>query len=293
KTYIRCLSLVTFDANLTVAEDDEPWSLNAMINNVTVGGTFRVLCITDSHRTFVRTFYVRAQNPTVEQAKNYIGSSPWYRRRVAVKESGTQNYRSYLNFNEIHAWAGDDPGPNHATDKRYTVNESFDGGMGMYQLTNERPTAEQSWNWMSNCDEGVRRLEECMQGGEDELARIRQVAAIESMPFPAPPIPEETIPEETINGITFTETGANSYAVAIGLKRFNGASCGYTVCNNSGCDKNGVGCTGQYLQWVSPEKTPPLDSPEERGHWAFCRVGKAGPYCNRYVRDVCNVASQD
>ena len=187
-------------------------------------------------------------------------------------------------YHEIHAWAGDDPGPNHATDKRYTVNESFDGGMGMFQLTNARPTAEQSWNWQSNCTEGLSRLETCMQGGATKLASL----IVEANETWREVGPAPTIPPETINGITFTDTGANSFAVAMGLKRYNGRNCGYGTCGNTGCDRNGDGCTGEYLQWVVTPNTP-----ESPGHWASCRVANAGGYCNRYVRDVCNVASQD
>lgn len=31
-----------------------------------------------------------------------------------------------------------------------TPNESFDGGFGIFQITNPKPTAQQIWSWKAN-----------------------------------------------------------------------------------------------------------------------------------------------
>lgn len=48
-----------------------------------------------------RVFHIRANNPTEAAVVAEIGENPWYAKPIARHESGTQDNRTYLQFNEV------------------------------------------------------------------------------------------------------------------------------------------------------------------------------------------------
>ncbi len=108
-------------------------------------------------------FHIRAYNPSEAAAEAYLQAQPyWFAYCIAKHESGIQNGRTYLQFNELGPL-----GPN-VDDYKYCPNRQTSGGppwgWGMMQLTqfqtypggpSRRPYAQELWNWKENIDTAI------------------------------------------------------------------------------------------------------------------------------------------
>jgi hypothetical protein len=202
-------------------------------------------------------FHIRGTNPGETEAAAYIGTSPWFIQGIAKQESGTQNGRTYLQFNE------GTPGPN-MSDPGRAPNWGYPHGWGMMQIEDANATMspEKLWNWKANVDKGKEILEEKRKDSEEFWNRqvdqfIRWNLENEEN-IKDPPL------DSTFNGYTFSYSPSNnekSYMDAIWIKQYNGAY------------------GGNYISW---QNTGPYES---NPFWQFNRLNNSG---YDYVEAVCN-----
>lgn len=190
-------------------------------------------------------FAIRGLNPAKEDAGRFIGSiSPlWYAPYVAIHESGSAAAPVMKQFIESeHARRGE-------IGVIYTPNASRDGGFGIYQLTNPKPTEQQLWSWKANCAEGARQLEAAQTYADRWMEKQRQQMLDEGFSVPVPPV--------SYGAVTFADGGGRRIEHAVALKRYNGASSGnFCVWDNMTKQwkfnpKNNIGIN--YVERVSSE----------------------------------------
>lgn len=190
-------------------------------------------------------FAIRGLNPAKEDAGRFIGSiSPlWYAPCVAIHESGSAAAPVMKQFNESeHLRQG-------GIGIQYTPNASRDGGFGIYQLTNPKPTEQQLWNWKANCAEGARQLEAAQTYADRWMEKQRRQMLDEGFSVPVPPV--------SYGAVTFAEGTGRRIEHAVALKRYNGASSGnFCVWDNMTKQwkfnpKNNIGIN--YVERVSSE----------------------------------------
>ncbi len=159
-------------------------------------------------------FAIRGLNPAKPAAGRYIGSlSPlWYAPYVAIHESGSAAAPVMKQFNENERLR------HGGSDAQYTPNASRDGGFGIYQLTNPKPTEQQLWSWKANCAEGVRQLETAQRYADRWMEKQRQQMLDEGFSVPVPPV--------AYGPVTFADGTDRRIEHAVALKRYNGASSG-------------------------------------------------------------------
>jgi hypothetical protein len=201
-------------------------------------------------------FNIRGTNPTKNDAKAYVGTSPWFIKGIVSQESG------YLQFNETGKLGS------NWSDYKYCPLWGPPHGWGMMQIDPKGQLAPVAvlWDWKANVDKG----KEVLQGKYDEKYSgandfwARQVVQFEEWKatYPDAPLPANT----TFNGITFAYApvgSQKSYEDAVWIKQYNGAY------------------GGNYIAW---NNTNPLDS-----KWVFHRLNNdldKGGY--DYVERVCN-----
>jgi hypothetical protein len=220
---------------------DTLWNLNNEIGSMIRGGkatiTWELVGVT-SPQDFV--FHIRGTNPTESTAENYIGTTPWFIRGIAKQESGAQNGRTYLQFNEVGTL-----GPNWS-DSKYCPNWGYPHGWGMMQI--EDPlSAAVLWDWQINIDVGKYILQqkhgEIDSGAHDFWARqVDQFERWNLLNDPDVAAPADT----TFNGYAFAyaPTGTQkSYEDAIWIKYYNGAYQGHYIAWDNITDPN-------HPQWV-------------------------------------------
>ncbi|MGE4564513.1 MAG: hypothetical protein AB7F32_06565 [Victivallaceae bacterium] len=190
-------------------------------------------------------FAIRGLNPAKEDAGRFIGSiSPlWYAHYVAIHESGSAAAPVMKQFIESeHARRGE-------IGVIYTPNASRDGGFGIYQLTNPKPTEQQLWSWKANCAEGARQLEAAQTYADRWMEKQRRQMLDEGFSVPVPPV--------SYGAVTFAEGTGRRIEHAVALKRYNGASSGnFCVWDNMTKQwkfnpKNNIGIN--YVERVSSE----------------------------------------
>ncbi len=98
-------------------------------------------------------FKILGKNPNQQVAEGYIGPSPWYLQAMARHESGMQDGRCYLQFNEETI-------SSYGKKGEPVVGSTIPHGFGMFQITwYSPPTKDQIWNWKENVGEAKRRLQ--------------------------------------------------------------------------------------------------------------------------------------
>ena len=97
-------------------------------------------------------FHIRGVNPSESDAEAAIGTNPWYAKAIARHESGIQNGRTYIHFNEIGSY-----GPEW-TDIRYCPNWGAPHGWGMMMFDNPAPTRNELWNWRAMVSAALVRM---------------------------------------------------------------------------------------------------------------------------------------
>jgi len=121
------------------------------------GGKAEIKCVIgDNEAECTFLFYLRGTNPTVSSAQTEIGNSPFYAKAIAEVESGVQNNRSYLQFNEIGTLGSGWDDFKHCPNRGQDPGGSY--GWGMYQLTNPVPNIQQLWDWKANVAEAKTRM---------------------------------------------------------------------------------------------------------------------------------------
>jgi hypothetical protein len=174
-------------------------------------------------------FAIRGYNPAEEAVESYIEDSlegRWYAKYVAIQESGWQNNRTYLQFNEIGAYNCD------SNDIRHTPNWGDDGqgrpgGFGMFQLTyftdiggNTRvPNSNELWNWKANACAGENYLDLLQAGANQYMADERNEANNCTGEYVYNP-PDDYVSGNVIfSGEQWADTTIEH---AVALKRYNG-----------------------------------------------------------------------
>ncbi len=135
------------------SESGDEWSLQNATGGNCYGGK-ATLSATISGVVFTNSFHVRGWNPSEADVETEIGDDPFFAKAIARHESGTQDNRTYLQFNETGTL-----GTDYQTDLKNTPNRSSDlVGWGIYQLSIPAPTVDEVWSWRSNVSAGLQRL---------------------------------------------------------------------------------------------------------------------------------------
>jgi hypothetical protein len=200
------------------------WGITADMGTDFRGGKATLFCVYKGV-LFQPAFHIRGNNPTESAAKSYLDANgPWYTYCIAKHESGTQNGRTYLQFNEIGM-----PGPD-PEDYRDCPNRHADAGgtygWGMLMLTRFEvsawggwrspgdgyPWAQELWNWKAQADTAITVLEAtCKPYVENHLKTI----APDGMGDYIMP------PDITISGVLFA-AGTSKTPDQLGvIKRYN------------------------------------------------------------------------
>ena len=164
---------------------------------------------------------------------------------------------------------------------------TFDGGVGMMQLTNPVPDyPNQHWSWHANANEGLTRLNGIVTGAETYLARQRN-SALEQVGYRdydahgngivnehlIPAGDAKPIPTTTESRVTFgdAEDADHRPEDAVAIKRYNGAS------------------PYNYWRWQDPRVDPETEE-VTHGHWVLSNTNNRG---RNYVAEVCSHVPQD
>ena len=266
-TYNRLDREDTSNYRFTASEPTDEWYINPKFGTDIVGGKGILSCRLDTVYDCSTMFYfcIRAENPDEAIIENYIqnlSTSMWYTKYVAKHESGYQNGRYYLQFNEEgNLGCSDD-------DYQYAPNRNpnpADPGWGLFMLTwFDWPTAryanaQELWSWKENAISGSGWLDYHQVRSNTYMADERGQALL----YFGVNHPEQfQVPDETTGNVTFSEGTDRIIEHAVALKRYNGAS--------------GPG-NGQYCEFH--------DGYHE---WSFNRLNNYDPPFN-YVERVCSM----
>ena len=198
-----------------------------------------------------RIFHIRGTNPTEAAARAYLDEhGQWFAYCIAKHESGRQNGRTYLQFNE-RGTLGPEPEaycrcPNRGPGNLY--------GWGMMQLDgielpgqvgyrnpdNGDPWAQELWSWKANCDTAIQVIDR-----KRELARnhLRNIA-------PANNANGYVMPSDlTVSGVAFTSTGPHHPDDLEVIKRYNGGIF-WTLYNDQTGEWSHVSTGGTELDYT-------------------------------------------
>jgi hypothetical protein len=161
---------------------------------------------------FEQIFHIRGNNPTEAAAEAEIGNNPWYAIPIARHESGTQNGRTYIQFNEIGTL-----GPNPA-DFKHCPNFGAPNGWGIMQL--DPPSSDETlWNWKQNISDGKAHLANPCRTAAD--AWIADQEAQQQAEEPGMPLENYIF---TFNGVDFRKGTDRTPVDACTIQRYNGAA---------------------------------------------------------------------
>lgn len=154
-----------------------------------------------------RVFHIRGTNPSESVAETEIGNNPFYTKAIASHESGTQNNRTYLQFNEAGTL-----GPNYLSNIKHTPNRSLDKkGWGIYQLTNPAPSRDQVWSWKANVAAGKALINSNLAEAPAYFQAVQR-----KYPNQYEPPPATYTPPGTTTSLTYLQAAA--------IQMFNGSS---------------------------------------------------------------------
>lgn len=235
----------------TMAANAE-WTLTQDFENHFYGGK-AILTATHEGVDFERIFHIRGENPSENAVELEIGNNPFYAKAIARHESGTQQNRTYLQFNELGSL-----GPDYLNNIQYTPNRSSDQiGWGIYQLTNPAPSRDQVWSWTANVTSGIALMNSNLAEAPSYFAAVQRKYPNK---YEAPPT-------------TYTPPGtttALSYIQAAAIQMFNGSS----------------------VVELLPNPTPPGGNSHFRSCWRFHPGNPSGerwefvPNRNDYVEKI-------
>jgi hypothetical protein len=234
------------------------WNVSQSLDDIIVGGTVII-----SYRYFdfeerSFTFYIRGQNPSELDIKDYVGLDPWFIYRLIRQES------SYKQF-----YSGIPSNPNEDAGKPYWGSPN---GFGLFMLDNPIiPTKTQLWNWKENCDGGGLLLNQ--KHIEIEAYWERQAKIVDDWNelYPENMVLEASI---TYNDITFNYpvgSDEKSFEDAIWIKFYNGTG------------EEGLHFTGVLIP--SDDNNPDTI---EIPYWSTHEYATVDGSIIYYVRDVCN-----
>ena len=164
-----------------------------------------------------RTFHIRGTNPSENAAETEIGNNPFYAKAIARHESGTQNNRTYLQFNEVGTL-----GPDYLTNLKRTPNRSSDKkGWGIYQLTKPVPSRDQVWSWKANVAGGKALMNSNLAEAPAYFQAVRR-----KYPNQYESPPSTYTPPGTTTALTYLQAAA--------IQMFNGASVREDLPNPTG-----------------------------------------------------------
>jgi hypothetical protein len=118
------------------------WHVNDSLA-VTIRGGEALLTATRADTTCSLSFHIRGETPDAQDVK---AAMPRERPYLWIANHETNNYEQFNRSGTFQSGAND---------VRYTPNASPDGGFGIMQLTNPRPTAQQLWSWRDNVRGGI------------------------------------------------------------------------------------------------------------------------------------------
>jgi len=200
-----------------------------------------------------RVFHIRGTNPSENIAETEIGNNPFYAKAIARHESGTQNNRTYLQFNEVGSL-----GPDYLTNLKQTPNRSWDNnGWGIYQLTKPVPSQDQVWSWKANVAGGKTLMNSNLAEAPAYFQAIQR-----KYPNQYEPPPATYAPPGTTTALTYIQTAA--------IQMFNGSSVVKEL----------------------PNPTPPGGDSDYRSCWKFYPNNPSGqrwefvPNQNDYVKKI-------
>ena len=116
-------------------------------------------------------FTIKGQNPKIGEVFKLMDQSPyknaWFLKKIAIKETGsskTDASKEMKHFNSYDskrenlkvAWSDYSRCPNF--NKVGTNEQDGDGGVGMMQLTNPKPSSNALWDWKQNIKDGYDEL---------------------------------------------------------------------------------------------------------------------------------------
>ncbi len=259
---------------------EQCWNIAGLLDTLIMGGEARITCKPEGDSCVSQfNFSIRGYNPSETAAESFIEDSlsgEWYNIYVAQQESGIQDERTYLQFNEIYAYNC------NSADIRYTPNWGDDGGnlpggFGMYQLTffhdtindtDRVPNSQELWSWKANVLSGC----DCIayhQGLSYSYMGLERSAAYDSCGLDC-----YFVPEEFVGNVTFQDGSNRIIEHAVAMKRYNGLGIenppGYDVGNR------------QYCEWVDSENT-----------WRFNRLAfyydnENNLTSHNYIANVCS-----
>ena len=203
----------TDDDGLTDGEElelDADWLVSSEFGSDFRGGK-GVFISSYAGASYTNIVHIRGNNPTVAEVEAAIGTSPWYVRAIAKRESGRQSGRYYCQFNEVG-----NLGPNWS-DIRRCPNFGRPNGWGIFQI-DPPVNCETLWNWRTNVDQGRSMIDQCIREATAWInSQIRQQMSED----PAQPIGNQVF---TIGGVNFQEGTARTPIDACAIQRYNGAS---------------------------------------------------------------------
>ncbi len=156
------------------SESGNEWSLQNATGGNCYGGK-ATLSATISGVVFTNVFHIRGWNPSEADVEVEIGDDPFFAKAIARKESGIQDNRTYLQFNEIGT-----RGIDYQNDLKNTPNRSSDlVGWGIYQLSVPAPSVDEVWNWKSNVSAGLQRLSQKESDAQSYFNAIKRAYPVE------------------------------------------------------------------------------------------------------------------
>ncbi len=177
---------------------------------------------------FEQIFHIRGNNPTEAAAEAEIGNNPWYAIPIARHESGTQNGRTYVQFNEVGAL-----GPNPA-DFKHCPNFGDPNGWGIMQL-DPPPSDETLWNWKQNIADGKAHLANPCH--TTAAAWIANQEAQQQAEEPCMPLENYIF---TFNGVDFQKGTDRTPVDACTIQRYNGAALWVIYWKNKTPTESGI-----------------------------------------------------
>jgi hypothetical protein len=185
---------------------DAQWNIVADFGNHFYGGK-GTLTATCQGVECKLVFHIRGENPSENAAETEISDNPFYAKAIARHESGTQDNRTYLQFNEDGALGAD-----YLIKLKHTPNRSGDGkGWGIYQLTNPAPSRDEVWSWKANVAAGKALMNSNLAEAPSYFQAVQRKYPDEYEDPPATYTPPGTTTELT-------------YIQAAAIQMFNGSS---------------------------------------------------------------------
>lgn len=213
---------------------------------------------------------IKGKNPPRSVVWAAIGSNQVL-KQICLKESGGRQFSAAADTGvSVHpVW-----------------NEHGDGGVGLFQITNPAPTADQIWNWLANVKRGIeiyddkkkqtKAYQNGVSGSDDFKGKVRMLNEARQQDN-KPPLAQVTVPKFTdeqfendtiraFNGYGFTDSAGNfvhEYRVAMD------ATSGQLVLDGTG-----------QAQWEQ------VTAAEREKQWKAKNPGKAYPGEVDYVNKV-------